>query len=155
MNTRWVVLWCCLVVAGCQSTHDQLLAEGYPPAFADGFQDGCGSGRQSVDLMKGQYKRTCRAICATRSTRRAGATDSVSVRRNWKIAMFRIKVGTVSGTTGTGPGNNRKPRTPPRLIALTDAHVVAGHLAKLIECDHGPTFMNVNKGAPHESGLRQ
>lgn len=57
MNTHWAVLWCCLVVAGCQSTHDQLLAEGYPPAFADGFQDGCASGRQAVDALKGQYKK--------------------------------------------------------------------------------------------------
>lgn len=57
MNARWVVLWCCLVVAGCQSTHDQLVSEGYPPAFADGFQDGCGSGRHAIDPMKGQYKK--------------------------------------------------------------------------------------------------
>jgi len=57
MNARWVVLWCVVVIAGCQSTHDQLLAEGYPPAFADGFQDGCGSGRQAVDVMKGQFKK--------------------------------------------------------------------------------------------------
>ncbi|MCF7532185.1 hypothetical protein [Pseudomonas petrae] len=57
MNARWAVLWCVVVVAGCQSTHDQLLAEGYPPAFADGFQDGCGSGRQSIDVIKGQFKK--------------------------------------------------------------------------------------------------
>ncbi|TDV60369.1 hypothetical protein [Pseudomonas sp. LP_7_YM] len=57
MNTRWAGLCCCLVVAGCQSTHDQLLAEGYSPTFADGFEDGCSSGRQSIDAMKGQYKK--------------------------------------------------------------------------------------------------
>lgn len=57
MKSRWGVLWCCLAVAGCQSTHDQLVSEGYPPAFADGYQDGCGSGRESVDPIKGQFKK--------------------------------------------------------------------------------------------------
>jgi hypothetical protein len=57
MNMRWAVLWLAVLVAGCQSTHDQLLAEGYPPAFADGFQDGCGSGRQAAGAISGQFKK--------------------------------------------------------------------------------------------------
>ncbi|MBM7063077.1 hypothetical protein JQX08_20360 [Pseudomonas sp. UL073] len=36
-----------LLLAGCQSTHDYLLEQGYPPAYADGFRDGCSSGRQA------------------------------------------------------------------------------------------------------------
>lgn len=38
-------------VTGCQSTHDDLLARGYPPAYADGYKDGCGSGRQAAGSM--------------------------------------------------------------------------------------------------------
>ncbi len=56
MNMRWVVLCWVLVLAGCQSTHEQLIAEGYPPAFADGFQDGCGSGREAAGA-NGLYKK--------------------------------------------------------------------------------------------------
>ncbi|MDF2641158.1 MAG: hypothetical protein K0R45_430, partial [Pseudomonas sp.] len=48
MKMQWMVLSLAVGLAGCQSTHDQLLAEGYPPAFADGYQDGCGSGRQAA-----------------------------------------------------------------------------------------------------------
>ena len=44
-----------LLLAGCQSTHQQLLDQGYPPAFADGFQDGCGSGRQAAGVMAGEF----------------------------------------------------------------------------------------------------
>jgi hypothetical protein len=28
-----------LLLTGCESTHEHLLAEGYPPAFADGFDE--------------------------------------------------------------------------------------------------------------------
>jgi len=47
--------WCgisavCLLV-GCQSGHDQMIEHGYPPAFADGYSDGCTSGRHSVGML--------------------------------------------------------------------------------------------------------
>ncbi|WP_426143519.1 hypothetical protein [Pseudomonas sp. DWP3-1-2] len=57
MNVRWAMPWLLVLVAGCQSTRDQLLAEGYPPPFADGFQDGCGSGRQAAGSISGHYKK--------------------------------------------------------------------------------------------------
>ncbi|MBD8496308.1 hypothetical protein IFR09_17750 [Pseudomonas syringae] len=57
MNRRIALLGLIVVLAGCQSTHEQLLAEGYPPAFADGFQDGCGSGRQAAGAIGGQYRK--------------------------------------------------------------------------------------------------
>ncbi|PAU55646.1 hypothetical protein [Pseudomonas indica] len=37
------------LLGGCQSYHDYLLTQGYPLAYADGFQDGCGSGKQAVE----------------------------------------------------------------------------------------------------------
>ncbi|RMQ41288.1 putative Lipoprotein [Pseudomonas cichorii] len=57
MNLRWVLLWLVVVLTGCQSTHDQLVAEGYPPAFADGFQDGCGSGKEAAGAFTGLFKK--------------------------------------------------------------------------------------------------
>ena len=46
-----------LVVSGCQSTHDDLIAKGYPPAFADGFDDGCSSGLQAAGAISGEYRK--------------------------------------------------------------------------------------------------
>jgi hypothetical protein len=57
MKMQWMVLSLAVGLAGCQSTHDQLLAEGYPPAFADGYQDGCGSGRQAAGSIGGEFKK--------------------------------------------------------------------------------------------------
>ncbi|WP_347902116.1 hypothetical protein [Pseudomonas purpurea] len=46
-----------LLIAGCQSTHEDLIAKGYPPAFADGFDDGCSSGRQAAGAITGGFKK--------------------------------------------------------------------------------------------------
>jgi len=49
-------MWRCVVVlmvvalAGCQSTHEQMVNQGYPPGYADGFKDGCGSGREAAGV---------------------------------------------------------------------------------------------------------
>lgn len=40
-----------LSLAGCQSVQQQLLDEGYPPEYADGFEAGCGSGRQAAGAL--------------------------------------------------------------------------------------------------------
>ena len=55
MRRYWIVA--VLLLAGCQSTHQQLLDQGYPPAYADGFQDGCGSGRQAAGVMAGEFRK--------------------------------------------------------------------------------------------------
>lgn len=46
-----------LLVGGCQSTHEDLIAKGYPPAFADGFDDGCISGRQAAGSISGEFRK--------------------------------------------------------------------------------------------------
>lgn len=52
-----VVLGVVMALAGCQTTHEELLATGYPPAFADGFEDGCGSGRQAAGVITGVFRK--------------------------------------------------------------------------------------------------
>lgn len=37
------------MLTACASYHDQLIAQGYPPAYADGFSDGCQTGKQAVN----------------------------------------------------------------------------------------------------------
>lgn len=46
-----------LLLAGCESTHEQMVGRGYPPAYADGFQDGCSSGRQAAGVMVGDFRK--------------------------------------------------------------------------------------------------
>lgn len=54
---RWYWVVAVLFLAGCQSTHQQLIEKGYPPAYADGFEDGCGSGRQAAGVMAGEFRK--------------------------------------------------------------------------------------------------
>lgn len=44
-------------LAGCETTHQTLIAQGYPPAYADGFDDGCGSGRQAAGAITGEFRK--------------------------------------------------------------------------------------------------
>lgn len=43
------------LLLGCGTTRDYLVHQGYPPAFADGFQDGCNSGHQAAGAISGTY----------------------------------------------------------------------------------------------------
>ena len=52
-----VVAGVLLMIAGCQTTHEDLIAKGYPPAFADGFDDGCSSGRQAAGAITGEFRK--------------------------------------------------------------------------------------------------
>lgn len=53
----WLGLCVALLLAGCETTHQQMVQQGYPPAFADGFDDGCSSGRQAAGLMVGEFRK--------------------------------------------------------------------------------------------------
>ncbi|QVI69734.1 hypothetical protein [Pseudomonas syringae] len=57
MKQYWLLLSLAIVLPGCQSTRDQMLAEGYPPGFADGYQDGCSSGRDAAGATTGQFRK--------------------------------------------------------------------------------------------------
>ncbi|WP_044872203.1 hypothetical protein [Pseudomonas sp. LFM046] len=48
---------CATLLAGCETTHDHLIAQGYPPAFADGFAHGCSSGRQAAGAISGEFRK--------------------------------------------------------------------------------------------------
>ena len=52
-----LVLLCFGLLAGCQSTRDALLSQGYPPVFAEGFQDGCQSGQEAAGAITGGYRK--------------------------------------------------------------------------------------------------
>lgn len=54
---RWVWVGLVVLLVGCESTHEHMLAQGYPPAFADGFDDGCSSGRQAAGVISGEFRK--------------------------------------------------------------------------------------------------
>ncbi|WP_260962886.1 hypothetical protein [Pseudomonas citri] len=57
MRRAVLVLAALMVLGGCETTHEDLIARGYPPAFADGFDDGCSSGRQAAGVITGQFRK--------------------------------------------------------------------------------------------------
>ena len=52
-----VVLGVLMLLGGCETTREVLIARGFPPAFADGFDDGCSSGRQAAGAITGQFRK--------------------------------------------------------------------------------------------------
>lgn len=58
MNLRQRILLGVLLVtlAACQSQRERLLAADYPPAFVDGFEAGCQSGRAAAGPLGGYTK---------------------------------------------------------------------------------------------------
>ncbi|MCP1650770.1 hypothetical protein [Pseudomonas nitroreducens] len=52
-----LILLCAALLGGCATTHETLIAQGYPPAYADGYDDGCGSGRQAAGAITGEFRK--------------------------------------------------------------------------------------------------
>ena len=52
-----VLLLAPLLMAGCASTRDTLVQRGYPPGYAQGFDDGCHSGRKAGGSMFDQFEK--------------------------------------------------------------------------------------------------
>lgn len=53
-----------LLLGGCQSTRELMQAEGYPPAFVDGFEAGCSSGHQAAGALDSFRKDVPRYLAA-------------------------------------------------------------------------------------------
>ena len=49
-----------LLLAGCATQKEIMIKEGYPLAYADGFDDGCHSGRKAGGSMFDQFKKDVR-----------------------------------------------------------------------------------------------
>ncbi|HSC85344.1 MAG TPA: hypothetical protein VLC30_17145 [Pseudomonas sp.] len=56
-----------LLLGGCQTTHQYLLEQGYPAAFADGFEAGCSSGRQAAGVISGEFRKDVPRYLAERN----------------------------------------------------------------------------------------
>jgi uncharacterized protein YceK len=52
-----------MVLSGCQSTGERLLAQGYPIPYAGGFEDGCASGRQAAGALA-EFRKNVRLYLA-------------------------------------------------------------------------------------------
>ena len=79
-----------LLVCGCQSTRELMQAEGYPPAFVDGFEAGCSSGRQAAGALDAFRKDVQRYLAAPLYAqgwddgfRQCQATQQSALEREW------------------------------------------------------------------------
>lgn len=66
MSRYWLGIGIALLLTGCQSAHEQMIEQGYPPAYADGYGDGCSSGRQAAGLMVGDFRKNVPRYLAER-----------------------------------------------------------------------------------------
>lgn len=55
---------CLLMLSGCITQKEAMIKEGYPLAYADGFDDGCHSGRKAGGSMFDQFKKDVRRFDA-------------------------------------------------------------------------------------------
>lgn len=53
------------LLSACQTTRERLLAEGYPAPFANGFEDGCSSGRNAAQAL-GEFRKNVPTYLADR-----------------------------------------------------------------------------------------
>lgn len=57
----FVSVACCLVIiSGCVSQKQRMIKQGYPLSYADGFDDGCHSGKKAGGSMFDQFKKNIR-----------------------------------------------------------------------------------------------
>lgn len=103
-----------VLLAGCETTHQDLLAKGYPPAFADGFDDGCSSGRQAAGVITGEFKKNVPRYLkdSTYAQGWANARPCAKTRTGSNIR-------TVIGMSANAIGNTRRMSTLLVLIART------------------------------------
>jgi len=53
-----------LILSGCVSQRDSMVQQGYPLSYADGFEDGCHSGKKAGGSMFDQFKKDVRRFQA-------------------------------------------------------------------------------------------
>ncbi len=46
-----------ILLCSCASQRNTMIQQGYPPAYADGFSDGCSSGKKAAGSMFDQFKK--------------------------------------------------------------------------------------------------
>lgn len=52
-----LVLTTAFIISGCSSRRQQMLDQGYPSSYVDGFDDGCHSGKKAGGSMFDQFKK--------------------------------------------------------------------------------------------------
>jgi hypothetical protein len=59
MHGRWptVLLVTAIALAACTSVHEGLIERGYPPAYAEGYEHGCASGKAAAGDLFGQAQK--------------------------------------------------------------------------------------------------
>jgi len=107
-----------MLIAGCQTTHEDLIAKGYPPAFADGFDDGCSSGRQAAGAITGEFRKKRSALPQGQAVRRGLERWLPSVSGDARKARTVRTIAATIGTTGTKAWQQQKDQDAARAFSL-------------------------------------
>ncbi len=51
------LLFVILCLTGCASQKEMMIRQGYPPAYAEGYQDGCTSGNNAAGSIMDQFRK--------------------------------------------------------------------------------------------------
>jgi len=58
------IISCLFFLSGCVSQKETMIKEGYPLSYAEGFDDGCHSGKQAGGSLFDQFKKDARRFTA-------------------------------------------------------------------------------------------
>lgn len=57
MKINFLFLLMVLIISGCMSQKEMMIEQGYPLSYADGFDDGCHSGKKAGGYLFDQFKK--------------------------------------------------------------------------------------------------
>ncbi len=57
-----LIILVALALSGCVSQKESMIKQGYPLAYADGFDDGCHSGNKTGGSMFEEFKKGCETL---------------------------------------------------------------------------------------------
>lgn len=57
MKINFLFLLMVLTISGCMSQKEMMIEQGYPLSYADGFDDGCHSGKKAGGYLFDQFKK--------------------------------------------------------------------------------------------------
>lgn len=81
-----VIVFSLMTISGCMSQKERMIKQGYPLSYADGFDDGCHSGKKKPGVIcLTSLKRTSGGSKTTPSMRRGGQMLSGNVKMRKRL----------------------------------------------------------------------
>ena len=91
--------FCFLLLSGCVSQKEAMIKEGYPLSYAEGYDDGCHSGRKAGGSLFDQFKKDVRRFEADHQYAQAWSdgfrqceSEQEAIQRNMRISIEQQKL---------------------------------------------------------------